>query len=366
MYSKNNKPNKKKIKKLFFGENLSILNLIYPQFKSQIKCIYIDPPYNNGELYDHYDDRISENWLVKLKTRIKIMHKFLKDNGSLWISIDDNEMHYLKVAVDEIFGRKNFITTIIWQQRISRENRKTFSNNHEYILVYAKNKKLFDKSANKLKVSNDILKRYKNLDNDPRGNWQSISINVQAGHAVKSKFYKIKSPSGKIFNPPKGRCWAYNKKKFVKLVKEKRIWFGLNGDSAPRYKKFLSESKLGTTPETIWLGNEVGTNDEAKKEILNYGKSKVFETPKPKRLIEKIFKISTNKGDLILDAYAGSGTSAVVANEMNLQFIAIDQGKHFLELTLKRIKKENKLITNEKIEIYKHSGNKILKSLTKC
>ena len=357
--SKNN--NVKKIKKLFLGENLTILNQILPKFKSKVKCIYIDPPYNNGELYKHYDDRISDKWLSNLKARIKIMYEFLKDNGCMWISIDDNEMHYLKVSMDQIFGRNNFVTTIIWQQRTSRENRKPFSNNHEYILVYAKNKKLFDKTANKLKVTDEILKRYKNPDNDFRGNWQSISINVQAGHAVKSQFYKIKSPSGKIFDPPPGRCWAYNKKKLLKLVKEKRIWFGKNGDSAPRYKKFLSESNMGTTPETIWFGNEVGTNDEAKKEILSYSKSKIFETPKPKKLIEKIFKISTDKNDLILDAYAGSGTSAVVANDMNLQFIAIDQGKHFLDFTLKRINNSKKTNSNEKIEIYKIKGDKIIK-----
>jgi adenine-specific DNA-methyltransferase len=359
--NKSKNKNIKKIKKLFLGENLVILNQILPKFKSKIKCIYIDPPYNNGELYNHYDDRISDKWLSNLKARIQIMYKFLKDNGSMWVSIDDSEMHYLKVTMDEIFGRNNFVTTIIWQQRTSRENRKSFSNNHEYILLYAKNKKLFDKVANKLEVSDDILKRYKNPDNDFRGTWQSISINVQAGHAVKSQFYKIKSPSGKIFDPPKGRCWAYNEKKLLKLVKEKRIWFGKNGDSAPRYKKFLSESKMGTTPETIWFGKEVGTNDQAKKEMLSYSKSKVFETPKPKKLIEKIFKISTNKDDLILDAYAGSGTSVVVANDMNLQFIAIDKGKHFLDFTLKRINNSKKISSNTKIEIYKNKVDKLIK-----
>jgi len=348
---------KKKVKKLILSENLSALNLIYSEFKSKVKCIYIDPPYNNGEIYSHYDDSINNKWLADITERIKIMHKLLKEDGSLWISIDDNEVHYLRVALDGIFEKRNFVATIIWQHRTTRENRKTFSNNHEYVLVYAKNKKLFDKSANKLKVSDDILKRYKNPDKDKRGLWQSISINVQAGHAVKSQFYKIKSPSGKIFSPPRGRCWAYNEKKLQQLIKDKRVWFGLNGNSAPRYKKFLIESKLGTTPETLWFANEVGTNDEAKKEILNYGKHEVFDTPKPKKLLEKIFKISTNKGDLILDAYAGSGTSAIVANEMNLQFIVIDEGKHFLELTLKRFKKSKKLVKSNELEILKFNSN---------
>jgi adenine-specific DNA-methyltransferase len=348
---------KKNVKKLILSENLSALNSIYSEFKSKVKCIYIDPPYNNGEIYSHYDDSINNKWLADITERIKIMHKLLKEDGSLWISIDDNEVHYLRVALDGIFEKRNFVATIVWQHRTTRENRKTFSNNHEYVLVYAKNKKLFDKSANKLKVSDDILKRYKNPDKDKRGLWQSISINVQAGHAVKSQFYKIKSPSGKIFSPPRGRCWAYNEKKLQQLVRDKRVWFGLNGNSTPRYKKFLIESKLGTTPETLWFANEVGTNDEAKKEILNYGKHKVFDTPKPKRLLEKIFKISTNRGDLILDAYGGSGTSAIVAHEMNLQFIVIDKGKHFLELTLKRFKKSKKLVKSNELEIHKFNTN---------
>ena len=342
---------------LIHGDNLLALKALEVKFTNKIKCIYIDPPYNNGEVYNHYDDSINNKWLANITERIKIMYKLLKEDGSLWVSIDHNEVHYLRVALDGIFEKKNFVATIIWQHRTTRENRKTFSNNHEYVLVYAKNKKLFDKSANKLKVSDDILKRYKNPDKDKRGLWQSISINVQAGHAVKSQFYKIKSPSGKIFSPPRGRCWAYNEKKLQQLVRDKRVWFGLNGNSTPRYKKFLIESKLGTTPETLWFANEVGTNDEAKKEILNYGKHKVFDTPKPKRLLEKIFKISTNRGDLILDAYGGSGTSAIVAHEMNLQFIVIDKGKYFLELTLKRFKKSKKLVKSNELEIHKFNTN---------
>lgn len=327
------------IRKIIHGENLEVLEALEKDYSQKIKCIYIDPPYNNGETYTHYDDAVHEKWLHDLSQRIGILHRLLSEDGSIWISIDDGEMHYLKVAVDQIFGRSNFITTIVWQQRTTRENRKVFSNNHEYILVYAKNKKAFSKSINKLPASDEMLSRYKNPDNDPRGAWQSVSINVQAGHAVKSQFYKIKGPSGKIHNPPNGRCWAYNEAKLKKLIKDGRVWFGRNGDGVPRLKKYLSESTLGMTPETLWLGEDVGTNKEAKKHLLKIFPDKdVFDTPKPERLIKRIFEIATNPGDLILDAYLGAGASIAVAHKLKRQYIGIDKGEHIINYTLERQK----------------------------
>jgi len=327
------------IRKIIHGENLEVLEALDKDYSQKIKCIYIDPPYNNGETYTHYDDAIHEKWLHDLSERIGILHRLLSEDGSIWISIDDGEMHYLKVAVDQIFGRSNFITTIVWQQRTTRENRKVFSNNHEYILVYAKNKKAFSKNINKLPASDEMLSRYKNPDNDPRGAWQSVSINVQAGHSVKSQFYKIKGPSGKIHNPPNGRCWAYNEEKIKKLIKDGRVWFGRNGDGVPRLKKYLSESTLGMTPETLWLGEDVGTNKEAKKHLLKIFPDKdVFDTPKPERLIKRIFEIATNPGDLILDAYLGAGASIAVAHKLKRQYIGIDKGEHIINYTLERQK----------------------------
>lgn len=327
------------IRKIIHGENLEVLEVLDKDYSQKIKCIYIDPPYNNGETYTHYDDAIHEKWLHDLSERLEILHKLLSEDGSIWISIDDGEMHYLKVAVDKVFGRNNFITTIVWQQRTTRENRKIFSNNHEYILVYAKNKKAFSKNVSKLPASDEMISRYKNPDNDPRGAWQSVSINVQAGHAVKSQFYEIKGPSGKMHNPPNGRCWAYNEVKFKKLIKDGRIWFGKNGDGVPRLKKYLSESTLGMTPETLWLGEDVGTNKEAKKHLLKIFPDKdVFDTPKPERLIKRIFEIATNPGDLILDAYLGAGASIAVAHKMKRQYIGIDKGEHIIDYTLERQK----------------------------
>ena len=326
-----------KVRKIIHGDNSEVLDCLLLDYREKVACIYIDPPYNNGENYTHYDDTTHEQWLSHVTERLEKLEKLLAVSGSIWISIDDGEMHYLKVVCDKIFGRSNFVTTIVWQQRTTRENRKIFSNNHEYILVYAKDKKAFNKSINKLPASQDMVDRYKNPDNDTRGAWQSVSINVQAGHAVKSQFYTITSPMGKEHVPPNGRCWAYNKTKVNDLIKDGRIWFGREGAGVPRLKKYLSESKLTMTPETLWLGDDVGTNKEAKKHLLKlFPNTKVFDTPKPERLIQRIFDIATNPDDLILDAYVGAGASIAVAHKMKRQYIGIDKGAHIFDYVLKR------------------------------
>ncbi len=322
------------------GDNLKVLTILKDKFKNKVKCIYIDPPYNNGEKYTHYDDKIHGEWLENIKCRLEKMKPLLSDDGSIWISIDDNEVHYLKVLADQVFGRKNFITTIIWQQRTTRENRKVFSNNHEYILVYAKNPDEFKKSRNLLPPTEEMIKRYKNPDNDPRGSWQSVSLNVQDGHASQSQFYEIIAPNGKVHSPPKGRCWAYNQEKMIKEIEMNNIWFGVDGNGVPRKKKFLDLNTIGATPETIWLGNDVGTNERAKKNLIKlFPDNNVFDTPKPEALIKRIFDIATNEGDLVLDAYLGSGTTTAVAQKMNRRFIGIEQGDHILEYVVERMKK---------------------------
>src|SRR5690554_5201064 len=272
-----------KTRKIIHGENLEVLDAIKKEYEGKVKCVYIDPPYNNGESYSHYDDRKHDMWLSDIKSRLESLKEFLSVDGSIWISIDDGEVHYLKVAADEVFGRRNFVTTVIWQQRTTRENRRNFSNNHEYILVYAKDNVTFSSSMNKLPPTSEVLSRYKNPDNDPRGPWQSVSVNVQAGHAVKSQFYKIVSPSGVVHVPPTGRCWAYNKDKMNELIRQGRVWFGKNGDGVPRRKKYLAESMPGLTPETLWLAEDVGTNKEAKKHLLKIfpREDNIFDTPKP-------------------------------------------------------------------------------------
>jgi adenine-specific DNA-methyltransferase len=326
---------------IIHGDNNDVLDVLHERLHANVKCIYIDPPYNNWERYTHYHDaKEHEEWIQEMTAVLHKMKPFLREDGSLWISIDDSEMHYLKVAADLVFGRRNFISTIIWQQRTTRENRNIFSNNHEYILVYANNPKEFKIARNLLSSTPEISSRYKNPDGDPRGPWQSVTVNVQAGHAVKSQFYEVIAPNGKKHLPPNGRCWVYNKNRMNKEIKNNNIWFGKDGSGVPRIKKFLSNSIMGVTPDTLWLGSDVGTNKMAKKHLLSlFPDQPVFDTPKPEQLIKRIFDIATNEGDIILDAFLGSGTSTAVAHKMNRKYVGIEIGEHIVEYVVARMRK---------------------------
>lgn len=312
------------------GENLAVLNTLQRYYRGRVRCVYIDPPYNNQEKYRHYLDMSShENWLDKIVRRLQAIKPLLSIDGSLWISIDDREVHYLKVAADSVFGRENFVTTIVWQQRTTRENRRVFSNNHEYLLVYAINQREFRSKRNLLPGGASLLARYKNPDSDPRGPWQSISANAQAGHATATQFYDLVAPSGIVHRPPEGRCWVYTKEKMKREIAAGNIWFGKSGQAVPRIKRFLHTSSLGLTPDTLWHAADVGTNDEAKKQLIAlFPLENVFETPKPEGLIRRVIEIATDPGDIVLDAYLGSGTTTAVAHKLNRMYIGIEHGRH--------------------------------------
>lgn len=337
------------------GDNCAVCDCLMSEFDSKVKCIYIDPPYNNGEKYSHYSDVFNhKQWIENMRDILNRLFRLLSKDGSIWISIDDNEVHYLKVLCDEIMGRDHFVTTIIWQQRTTRENRRAFSNNHEYILVYAKDPMEFKKSRNLLSADDAVLARYKNPDNDPRGSWQSVSLNVQAGHAVSSQFYPITAPGGKVFNPPNGRCWIYSQERMQKEIALNNIWFGANQNSTPRKKKFLCKAELGLTPETLWLASAVGTTNDAKKQLLTlFPTMTVFDTPKPESLIKRILEIATNEGDLILDAFLGSGTTAAVAHKLNRVYIGIDNSTESINYALSRL---DRVIDGENSGISKDIG----------
>lgn len=324
---------------LIHGDNALAVDALAVDHAGTVKCIYIDPPYNNLEDYTHYNDKDRHDvWLDRLENHVRQLRQLLTDDGSLWVSIDDRQVHYLKVALDSVFHRKNFITTIIWEHRKTRENRKVFSNNHEYILVYAKNRSAFTSSRNLLPAGEELLSRYRNPDNDPRGPWQSVSLNVQAGHATATQFYNILAPKGTIHSPPKGRCWAFSEERMLREVADNRIWFGALGTGVPRQKRFLCESSVGLTPNTLWRADEVGTTDSAKRGLMKeLPDVAVFDTPKPEQLLDRIVRIATNEGDTVLDSFLGSGTTAVVSAKLGRRFIGIERGDHIISHCLQRI-----------------------------
>jgi adenine-specific DNA-methyltransferase len=327
---------------LIFGDNLLALKALEREFAGKIKCIFIDPPYNTGSAFEHYEDGLEHSvWLSLMRDRLELLRNLLSADGSLWITIDDNEAHYLKVLCDELFGRAHFIANLIWEKRTSRENRRVFSFNHDHLLVYAKEKLIFERVRNALDLSEEVLARYKNPDNDPRGPWQSVSANAQAGHGTASQFYKLRLPSGREIDPPKGRCWLYTKERMKEEIAAGNIWFGADGNNAPRIKKFLRENEdKGLTPETIWRANEVGTNDEAKKGLLQLLPDVVvFDNPKPEGLLERVIHIATNRGEIVLDSFAGSGTTGAVAHKMGRRWIMVELGEHCHTHIIPRLKK---------------------------
>lgn len=311
---------------IIHGDNLLALKALESKYAGQVKCIYIDPPYNTGSAFSHYDDNLEHSiWLNLMRARIKALYTLLDSNGSMWISIDDDERDYLKILCDEIFGRSNFVCSIIWQKKGSRSNdARWFSDNHDYVLVYAKDKQQW--KINKLPRPDGIPKGYANPDNDPRGVWTSTIMSAKSGSDA--LLYEIEIPSGRKVLPPAGRFWSCSKQTFEKWKSDGIIWFGTDGDSAPRKKTFLSDVKDGLVPLTVWLRDEVGDNQEAKKEVININNSDIFATPKPERLIERILTLGSNKGDLVLDSFLGSGTTAAVAHKMGRKYIGIEMGDH--------------------------------------
>ncbi|WP_273787975.1 site-specific DNA-methyltransferase [Bartonella grahamii] len=322
--------------KLIFGDNLLALKALEKEYTGKVKCIYIDPPYNTGNAFEHYEDGLEHSiWLSFMRDRLELLHHLLADDGSIWISIDDDEQAYLKVVMDEIFGRQNFINNIIWQKKYAPQNdTKWLSDNHDFIMVYAKDKMFWRPQL--LPRSSDMDARYKNPDNDPRGPWKSGDLSVK--RVTLKDIYEIITPSGRKVMPPNGRSWAMNEKKFFELLKDNRIWFGPTGSNVPSLKRFLSEVKNGTVSMTIWPYTEVGHNQDAKKEVKVFNSDNVFTTPKPERLMERIIQLATNPGDLILDSFAGSGTTGAVAHKMGRKWIMIELGEHCHTHIIPRLK----------------------------
>jgi adenine-specific DNA-methyltransferase len=322
--------------RLIFGDNLLALKALEQEFTGKIKCIYIDPPYNTGSAFEHYDDGVEHSlWLSLMRDRLEILKRLLRNDGSIWINIDDIEGHYLKVLCDEVFGRRNFVANIVWQKRTSRENRAAIGSSHDDILVYAIPGPQVWKSTRNRLPPNDA--GYGNPDNDPRGQWRSIPFSAQGYRP--NQMYDIVTPTGIVLQPPKGRCWGATKPVFEKYRADNRVYFPKGGDGRPRIKQFQGEED-GLAPMTWWEASDSGDNEEAKKEILAlFPDIEPFGTPKPERLIGHILTIACNPGDWVLDSFAGSGTTGAVAQKMGRRWIMVELGEHCHTHIIPRLKK---------------------------
>lgn len=318
--------------RLIFGDNLLALKALEQEFSGKVKCVFIDPPYNTGSAFTHYDDGLEHSiWLGLMRDRLEIIKRLLAEDGSLWITIDDNEAHYLKVLCDEIFGRANFVANIVWNHRKSVQSDIVLSLSHNHVLVFAKSKEKLNLNRLQL-VDSD---KYSNPDNDPRGLWYATPFD--APNTRPNLTYEIENPNtGEKYLPPKGRCWRTTQTEYLKALADNRIVFGKTGKSKPQMKRFLSEAQeKGSSVKTWW--DDAGTATEATKELQKIDSD--FDTPKPEKLLEKILHIATNKGDLVLDSFAGSGTTGAVAHKMGRRWIMVELGDHIHTHIIPRLHK---------------------------
>jgi len=335
--------------RLIFGDNLLALKALEYEFTGRVRCIYIDPPYNTGSAFAQYEDGLEHSiWLGLIRERLTLLRNLLSKDGSCWIQLDDNEAQYCKVLADEIFGRDNFIANVVWNKSYAvRSNAQFFSSAHEHILVYAKDRAHL--RLNQFGRSAKQTERYSNPDNDPRGPWQSVTMTISlvggargrqyAKTGVSENIFEVKSPSGKVFLPPPNRCWSRNPSGFKKLDAEGRIYWGTSGENAPRLKMYLSEAAEGVMPTTLWAdGAEFGHNQDGIRELraLDVGD---FPTPKPEKLISQVISLASDPGDIVLDSFAGSGTTGAVAHKMGRRWLMVELGEHCHTHILPRLRK---------------------------
>lgn len=351
--------------KIIHGDNLEALKALLPEYEGRIKCIYIDPPYNTGNEGWVYNDNVNDpkikkwlgqvvgkesedlsrhdKWLCMMYPRLKLLHKLLSNEGAIFISIDDNEQASLKLLCDEIFGGGNFVTNVIWEKNYSpRNDAKYFSASHDFVVVYAKSKTSWKR--NLAPRTDKQNKFYKHNDNDGRGLWRPDNVLVKS--FSESGVFGIKNPNnGKVYFPPKGSCYRFNEEKSKQMLAENRFYFGKDGNGKPQLKRYLSEVNDGVVPQTIWKYDEVSHNQEGKKELNKIIEGNVFDSPKPYQLIERVLQIATNPNDIILDSFAGSGSTAHAVVNLNKtdngkrKFICIEMEDYAETITAERVKR---------------------------
>ncbi len=317
---------------LIRGDALNALTSLakLPEFADgltgEVKLVYIDPPFNTGQAFTHYDDALEHSvWLTMMRDRLIQAKRLLREDGSIWVHLDDTEQAYCRVMMDEIFGRENFVATVVWESAQGGRGDTDIAPTHDYLLVYAREASMWAKVRNPLERTTTQMSRFKNPDDDPRGPWRQGDDGTAKSGGAASRF-PITLPSGRVARPKEGRFWAFSKETFEKARAEGRVWFGKKGDSLPIIKRYLSEVQTGVAPKTWWPASEVGSNQEAKRDHLNKLLPEVepFATPKPERLIERIVHIATNPGDVVLDYFLGSGTTAAVAQKMGRRWMGVE------------------------------------------
>ncbi len=324
---------------LVFGDNLPALKALEATHAGRIRCVFIDPPYNTGGAFTQYDDGVEHSrWLGFLRDRLEILRGLLAVDGSLWITIDDNESHYLKVLCDEVFGRDNFVSNAVWQKKYTVANdAQWLSGNHDHILVYARDKAVW--RPNRLPRTEAMNARYRNPDNHPNGPWKATPLHAKSGSEAGRSFSHTFG-NGVVWTPPRGTYPRFSAETLRRLDEAEAIWFGKDGTAVPSRKTFLSElSDEGTPCPTVWLHSEAGNNHEAREEVKAFNPAQPFDTPKPERLLHRILHLATGPGDWVLDAFAGSGTTGAVAHKMGRRWIMIERGEHCHSHILPRMRK---------------------------
>ncbi|MHB1298029.1 MAG: site-specific DNA-methyltransferase [Gemmatimonadaceae bacterium] len=328
--------------RLIFGDNLLALKALEQEFAGKVKCVFIDPPYNTGSAFEHYDDGIEHSlWLSMMRERLEILRRLMTDEGTLWISIDDNEAHYLKVMCDEIFGRTNFVASIVWERTTSsRNDAQYFSSSHDYVLVYARDKAVL--RLNGLPRTAASNAAYSNPDSDPRGPWREGDYKcAKSADERPNLYYAIEHPvTGAEVWPRTTRVWAFGKDEHERHKRENLLWWGRTGNySLPKLKRFRFEAPNELVPATLWSSADVDQTRTAKAEMKALFPMDPFQTPKPERLLQRIVGLATNPGDLVLDSFAGSGTTGAVAHKMGRRWIMVELGEHCHTHIIPRLRK---------------------------
>ncbi len=334
---------------LFTGDSLDVLRILAEspeyraRYRGKVKLVYIDPPFNTGQAFEHYDDWMEHStWLSFMRERLLLILELLAPDGSVWVHLDDAEQHRMRCLMDEIFGSENYVATVIWQKSYTRENRTAVSITHEYLGVFARNREAWSKGRNRLTSTEAQIARYTNPDGDPRGPWKGTPLHAKAEKGRRAaQFYTIETPAGRMVDPPEGRCWLVTRERYADLLRDGRISFGRAGTGVPTLKKFLAEVQDGLVPTALWLHDQVGTTSVAKAEIQAVAPSAIpFSTPKPEALLERVIHIGSNPGDVVLDCFAGSGTTAAVAQKMGRRWVTAELSPSTVErFTLPRLTK---------------------------